>query len=234
MKGLKKSVNFALNICIVLVAIVLFLSMFFDVQTTFLKKTYSSFFGYSAFEIETGSMASSINIGDLVLVKNTKSVDLNDVITYDVGGKFVTHRVVQQFADTFTTRGDANNSNDEPINSDQIVGKVVMVLPKFGIIKSVVFHPEVLIPFIVVLFIICLIIDDREDGNKSYISLFKRRMKREAINVPDDITIPDDDSSKTVVLSKVEVKNNSELYSALKNNDTSDDDNDEPEIIRIL
>lgn len=233
MKGLKKSVNFALNICIVLVAIVLFLSMFFDVQTTFLKKTYSSFFGYSAFEIETGSMASSINIGDLVLVKNTKSVDLNDVITYDVGGKFVTHRVVQQFADTLTTRGDANNSNDEPINSEQVVGKVVLVLPKLGIIKNIMFRSEVLIPFIVVLFIICLIIDDKEDGNKSYLNLFKRRMKKETINVPDDIMIPEDESSKTVVLSKVEVKRNKELYSALKNGDTSDD-NDEPEIIKII
>ena len=38
-------------------------------QTMFLGKAYNNFFGYSFFEVETGSMAGTIEIGDWIVVK---------------------------------------------------------------------------------------------------------------------------------------------------------------------
>ena len=239
MGKLKKVINTILNIAIFFFAILLFLDIFLDFQTTFLKKSYKSFFGISAFEIQTASMEGTINIGDLVIVKNTKKIKLNDVVTYDVGGKFVTHRVVQQISDTFVTKGDANNTDDTPISSDQIVGKVICVLPKFGFVKNIFFKPGVLIPFIVILFVICLIIDDKQDYKSSYFKLFIDRFKKKKNEVSIEVnnTAVDDQSmSKTAVLSKIDIKSNNSLLSSFKddkkdfdnnNNNNNDDDDDD-------
>lgn len=241
MGKLKKVVNTVLNIAIFFFALLLFLDIFLDFQTTILKKSYKSFFGISAFEIQTASMEGTINIGDLVIVKNTKNVKLNDVVTYDVGGRFVTHRVVQQISDTFVTKGDANNTDDTPISSDQIVGKVICVLPKFGFLKSVFFKPGVLIPFIVILFVICLIIDDKEDNKNSYFKLFIDRFKKKKKEVPIEVNntvVNEQDMSKTAVLSRIDVKSNNSLLSSIKedkkdldNNSDDDDDFNRPRII---
>lgn len=257
MKNLKKCINMILNITIVFLSILLFLSIFLDIQTSFMKKDYRSFFGISAFEIKTGSMTGTINAGDLVLVKNTKNVELNDIVTYRIGNEFVTHRIIQQLDNTYVTKGDANNTDDVPISSKQILGKVIVVLPKLGFIKSVFFKAEILIPFIIVLFIICLIIDDKENQSKSYFSFFKSRIKhKKNVNLvnnaelDNNIDVNDNiDMSKTAVLSKVNINSNYKLYKTIKeekmgnennkvNNssdiNSEDDDYDVPRIIKIL
>lgn len=234
---MKKVLNYILNLTIVLVSILLFFSIFFDIQTTFLKKTYRSFFGISAFEIKTGSMENKINVGDLVIVKNTKNVGLNDIVTFETNGSFVTHRVVQLFGDQIVTKGDANNTDDDPITSDNIIGKVVLIVPKLGFIKYLIFKTEVMIPLIVVIFMITLIIDDREDGNISYLhdikEMFKKK-KKVTYTVPEDIKLPKEtkeDNSKTMVLSKIAMTGNGKVYEALKDNKVESDD---PQIIEVL
>ena len=42
---------------------------------------------------------------------------------------------------TYVTKGDANNSKDEPISKEQIVGKVVKIIPGFGIIRKTILNP---------------------------------------------------------------------------------------------
>lgn len=234
----KKIVNLILNISIVCASIILFVTIFLDIQTTVLKKTYKSFFGYSLFEIKTGSMSKTIKIGDWILVKNTKDVDLNDIITYEQNGNFITHRVIQKYQGTITTKGDSNNTIDKPITNTQVVGKVIKVLPKFGIIKSVLLNSEVLIPFIITIFIICLIIDDKNNKNESYINRFKSLFKKRDKNINNrikDIPIPQkNDESMTTILSKVEIDNNNEVYSRLKETKNEEEDDDIPKIIKII
>lgn len=245
MDKIKKIINIILNITIVFFALLLFFSMFLDFQTSFLKKSYKSFFGFSAFEIKTASMKGSIDIGDLVIVKNTKNVSLNDIVTYEIQGQFITHRVIQQLDTTYVTRGDANNTDDNPITSDQIVGKVIFVLPKVGIIKSVVFKPGFLIPMIVALFVICLIIDDKEDGKNSYLGIFKNRFNSnkkkdnslEKKNINNNVKSNSDsdvDLSKTAVLSTVNVKGNKKLLDAINKKNNTDEYCEEPVIFRNL
>lgn len=234
MKKFKKVITIILDFAIVCVSILLFFNIFLDIQTTFLKKTYKSFFGFSVFEIKTGSMTNTINVGDCILVKNTKNIKLNDIVTYEENGNFITHRVVQQYANTYVTKGDHNNTSDEPIYDNQIVGKVIKIFPNTGIIKNTLFNNGVLIPLIVILFVICLIVDDKEDEHHSYIKLLKSSFKRKKVaNVPEDIEIPSDvvSESKTTILSKVEVKKNNSVYSVLIDKKTEED---EPKIIKVL
>jgi len=69
-----KIIDCVLNILIVLFAIFLMISMYTFFQTKILKNEYSNFFGFSLFEVQTGSMKKSINPGDWII--NKRSFDV--------------------------------------------------------------------------------------------------------------------------------------------------------------
>ncbi len=77
------------------------------------------------FNVETGSMEDKIHAGDYVLLYKTNNYSVGDIITYQVDNYFVTHRVVKIENNKIQTRGDANNTNDEEININQIKGKII-------------------------------------------------------------------------------------------------------------
>ena len=126
------------------------------IQVNILGNDKSSFFGYSLFEVQSGSMADTIEKGDWIIVKYSDEIKLNDIVTYKEGNDYITHRVIESYGEVFTTKGDANNTKDEPITSEQIVGKVVKILPAFGIFRATIFNPFVLIALIVTIYIINL------------------------------------------------------------------------------
>ena len=59
-----------------------------------------------------------------------------DVITYTSGETYVTHRIVSITDENIVTKGDANNTMDEPITKDNIIGKVVL---KFGFLGFIIY-----------------------------------------------------------------------------------------------
>lgn len=152
-KIISKIVDIMLDVLIVLLSIFLLVSLYTAVQVKFLHSEYADFFGYSLFEVQTGSMHGTIEAGDWIIVKATKDVERNDIITYKHGNDFVTHRVIEKYKGSYVTKGDANNTKDEPIDKDQVVGKVVKKLPGFGILKKVFFNPFVIISLIVCLYL---------------------------------------------------------------------------------
>ncbi|MGE5456023.1 MAG: signal peptidase I [Ignavibacteriales bacterium] len=149
----EKIINWLLNILIVIFGIVLLVSIYTGIQTRILGNKYANFFGYSTFEVQTGSMADAINAGDWIIVKLTQKVKLKDVITYELDGEYITHRVIEIYNGKYTTKGDANSAKDKSIKQEQIVGKVVNVLGNFGIVRKILFNPGVLISFMVTLFL---------------------------------------------------------------------------------
>ena len=151
---LEKLINIFLNILIFLFGVFLLISIYNNIQINILGNDYSSFFGYSMFEVQTGSMKDAINPGDMIIVKSDSDIKLNDIVTYKQGEEFITHRVIEAYNETYVTQGDANNVKDEPITKGQIVGKVVKILPGFGIIRRVLFNPFVLIALIITLYLI--------------------------------------------------------------------------------
>lgn len=150
---LKKLINIVLDFFIVVLAGVLLIAVYNNVQINILGNSYSSFMGYSLFEVQTGSMADEINAGDWIIVKSAKDYELKDVVTFEIDGEFVTHRIVSKYGDTFVTKGDANNAKDAPISKEQIVGKVEKTLPTFGLLRKTLFNPVVLVGLIVILYL---------------------------------------------------------------------------------
>lgn len=157
-KVFEKIVSVFLDILIIIFGFILLVFIYKNIQTKILGNDYSSLFGYSAFEVVTGSMEGneedSISIGDWIVVKYTNNIQLDDIITYQKDGSFVTHRVIEEYNGTYITKGDANNAKDDPVSREQIVGKVVKILPNFGIIKKTIFNPVVLLSLIVSFYLI--------------------------------------------------------------------------------
>lgn len=95
--------------------------------------TQPEVFGYSTAVVVSGSMSGSIEVNDMVVIRRSDSYQTGDVISFESGSNLVTHRIVERTAEGFITKGDANNTPDrEPVIMDQIVGKVVLVIPGIG------------------------------------------------------------------------------------------------------
>ena len=90
--------------------------------------------GFTAAVVVTGSMSPAIEPGDLVVCRRAADYGEDDVIMFRSGASLVTHRIVGDTPDGFTTRGDANNVADiEPVQHGAIVGKVVFTVPRIGL-----------------------------------------------------------------------------------------------------
>lgn len=100
----------------------------------------------------TSSMEPTLPPGTLVISKPTdpESLAVGDVITFQPFSDdpmLVTHRIVGMGiqADggyTFTTRGDNNGADDEPIIGDQVMGKVIYSVPFVGYATSLFDNSE--------------------------------------------------------------------------------------------
>ena len=145
-KVINKISTIILNILLVIVSILIIIGLYYLVQIKVLNNSYANIFGYTFFEVATGSMSNTIEIGDVVIVKITKEVQENEIIVYSEDNNFITHRLITKDENgKFITKGDANNSEDKPIEDTQILGKVIYIIPKIGILKRAILSPQVLI-----------------------------------------------------------------------------------------
>ena len=86
--------------------------------------------------IASGSMAPTINIGDMVIVQKCSPNDVNidDIIEYTRKDYSVIHRVIDKYQKNgetyFITKGDNNNSADsEPVSEEMLKGKIIFRVP---------------------------------------------------------------------------------------------------------
>lgn len=218
---MKDLINKFLNFITTLIIILLFISVVASFQTTFLGKKYNNFFGYSLFEIKTASMSGEMEIGDWILVEVTKDVKLNDIITFENEGAFVTHRIIEKYKDTYITKGDTNTAKDTPVVKEQIVGKMVRVLPKFGIIKKTLFNTKVLIVLILTIIVGCYLF--KEDETKKEEQPEKKKLK--------DKLIPNKEKELELKLEEIFSKEEIEKAEELTEENAFDEIQDNPKSI---
>lgn len=104
--------------------------------------------GGQALTVLTGSMQPAIRPGDMVVVVPVEpaTLEVGDVVTFQPHSgdpTLVTHRIVRVGLGSqtkWTTRGDANGADDEPIIAAQIKGKVVARIPVVGVVVSRIPH----------------------------------------------------------------------------------------------
>ena len=166
---------------LVLLLIVLYIAFIFAQRISNNK----SVGGYRVYTIATSSMKGVYDVNDVILVKdcNPKKLKVGDDIVYignkhDLKDKIISHRIIEIKKDDktgelkFITKGVANDITDPAITSDQILGKVDMVLPIITpinhIIKSqlgffiLVFCPLVIVIVLEILHVISEIGEDKQ------------------------------------------------------------------------
>ena len=110
------------------------------VKGTLHPETPPTVLGVAPMVVLSGSMSGTaedhIEVGDLIFTKQADIDELKvgDVVAFMDGSIVVTHRIVSISADRseFVTKGDANNTEDEPISADQIIGQYSGRIPKVG------------------------------------------------------------------------------------------------------
>ncbi len=82
-------------------------------------------FGYTQVIVISGSMIPTLEIGDILILHEQEDYAVNDIVTYSGETKLVTHRIVAVEGNKYVTKGDFNNTSDDPIPSSIVRGKVV-------------------------------------------------------------------------------------------------------------
>lgn len=136
MKGLNKVVNIVSYVIAIFIIIVL---VYVIASKLILKKSYPNVFGYTYMQVKTGSMAPSLNINDIVIIKLKTNYKVNDIVTFEQDGYFITHRIIKMNGDKILTKGDSNNTEDDEIGASLVVGKVVKIISNstYNLIKTI-------------------------------------------------------------------------------------------------
>ena len=158
------------RVILILLAAVLAITSGTLAYDKFVKKSkIPSVFGYSMLIIASPSMTGSIEAGDAIIIKNSDSYAVGDVITYFPADESfsVTHRIVRMEGDKFYTKGDANQSEDpDPVLIEQIAGKVAVKLDKVGYFIGWLKSPAgiIIAAAFIVLLILIIVIEDKRRG----------------------------------------------------------------------
>ena len=107
-------------------------------------------------------MAPTIAKGDIVIIKIGDEIKEDDIITYKKENVLITHRIVSINGDTIIAKGDYNNIEDEPINKDTVIGKVVHIINNVEIWKKVFSDMHVIIPIIITVILFIILVSYKE------------------------------------------------------------------------
>lgn len=98
-------------------------------------------FGFGASVVLSGSMEPEFSKGDLIVVREAEGYAVGDIVVFQDGATLVVHRIIAIDGESVTTKGDANNSADDPITLDAIKAKVLFDIPFVGRIVGAIKTP---------------------------------------------------------------------------------------------
>lgn len=185
MKILKKII--AIIIAIILVLILSF-NIFNFISIKILGNELPTINGYAYLEVISGSMEPKINIGDIVIIDTkVNNYKVKDIVTFkDINGSFVTHRIIDIKDNEIITQGDANNTVDDSITKDQIVGRYISKIDGLGALIKSFKNPLILIMILVIGIISCILVSTDSKGNviltqeeKEYLEFLESKNKKE-------------------------------------------------------
>jgi len=152
MSHLKKIISVIVSFFTYILLLILIMVIYGKCSMMFTDRVYPSYFGYTMFEVASGSMAPTLHVDDVILVNITKNnLKKGDIIAFQNDNVVITHRILLIDNDTITVKGDSNNTIDKPINRNQVIGKVIKVFPKMGVWKKIITEPKTLFAIFITL-----------------------------------------------------------------------------------
>ena len=120
-------------------------------------------FGYNPLVVISGSMEPTLKVGGLLYYEE---IDINDfkekdILVYELKDHIISHRVVEHLDNGFITKGDANNSYDSSIVSDnQVLGRGTnWSIPLLGYYADFIFRHKYILKILLSIGIIDLFVD---------------------------------------------------------------------------
>ena len=155
--------NILISLLIIILLFALALVIYSFIQIDVQGKEYCDIFGYSIFQIETGSMSGTLEIEDIIIIKlENEDIKIDDIVTFRQDNNLITHRVINVKEDSIITKGDSNNEQDAPVKKEDVIGKVEIIIPEVKIWKSVFTDTKVLISLGITLLLFILLISYKE------------------------------------------------------------------------
>ena len=142
---MRKVAEIFINALTVIVFAFLAIIIFAKVKMLITGKDYFELFGYSVFNVATGSMEPTIKQNDIIIVKMTDKYDVDDIVTFEKDDAYITHRVIMINDNNLITKGDANNTNDVAIDKKSVLGKVTKILHNAGLWQKILTSPKIII-----------------------------------------------------------------------------------------
>lgn len=144
------------RILLVVLGILLGLSVYLTNANSLAGNKLPMPFGYGTAVVLSGSMEPVLSVNDVIIVHESESYDINDIVVYDSGSSMIVHRIIEQHGDMFITKGDANNTSDEPISREAVKGKVILSIPHAGAVVNAIRSP---IGIVIIIIIAILLIE---------------------------------------------------------------------------
>lgn len=127
-------------------------------------------FGIYMFNIISESMEPTFYKDDLAIVKscNAEQLEKGDIITFKQEDRIISHRIsdiIKEKGDEqFITKGDNNEVEDkEPVNMQNIYGKVVFIIPNLGKFVNYIQNVSGFINVCILIVIICILVNFRDN-----------------------------------------------------------------------
>ncbi|MDH6363750.1 signal peptidase [Enterococcus sp. PF1-24] len=133
---MKKIKSFINVIILSLLVAIIGTNLYLIIQRKVFDVQVPTVFGYTSAVVISGSMAPEISVNDLVIVKTDEDYAAQDVIMFTDGNYHTTHRILEITPEGYITKGDANNTDDGLILKENVVGKVIFVVPLIGAIQE--------------------------------------------------------------------------------------------------
>lgn len=120
-------------------------------------------FGYNPLVVISGSMEPTLKVGGLLYYEE---IDINDfkekdILVYELKDHIISHRVVEHLDNGFITKGDANNSYDSSIvSNNQVLGRGTnWSIPLLGYYADFIFRHKYILKILLSIGIIDLFVD---------------------------------------------------------------------------
>lgn len=158
--------------------LIMSLAIYNFVSVKILNKDYPNLFGYTFFEIVSGSMSPTIEKGDMIFVKLDTDYEVGDIVSFKDNNSIITHRIIEKNDNYYVTKGDANNTADNPIKENQIIGKTIKTFSRAFIIAKVFMTPNVIFMCLITITLMCWCV-----------ASFKNEVKKEKMRTNDRVDI---------------------------------------------
>lgn len=155
---MKQLIKFLKILLIGTLCLILLINLWQLFSRIILKDKISSVFGYTQVTVMSGSMEPVISAGDVLIIHDEDEYNAEDIVTFWRDEVLVTHRLIEEREQGWITKGDYNNVVDSQlVQKNQIIGKVIVIIPYLGLVILYLRTPLGILTVIILLFILLIL-----------------------------------------------------------------------------